>query len=212
VISIVSTVLSVHPFFSSPRGKLQKISTSPGGTEEALTVLADSCIASAEKDFSSKSPFEGIRSPNTSLNDTSNPNIFAGFADISALEGNDTSMDNSLTISSPVDANVTLGTATKRKHYRISNYDDSDNNISTTNPSLSSSLLTDKEASISINDSMISVDDSITEERDGNVLFKRHKKNSKKIQHMNNTNTATANNTNTIAAMHVLLSMSASSQ
>ena len=93
-------------------------------------------------------------------NNTNTKALFAGFADISALEGNDTSMDNSM--SSPNGNNITLGTATKRKHNSI----DNDNDGSYHN--ISSSLLTDKEASISIsiNDtSMISVDDSIIEER-----------------------------------------------
>lgn len=86
--------------FSSPRPAIN--SASSPRTEEALTVLADSCIASAEKDYSS-SRFEG--------NDNDSPNIsrirsigdgiglenvsFVSIADLSAVSNHELDGSNS---------------------------------------------------------------------------------------------------------------------
>lgn len=188
--------------FSSPRPSFKTGSrASSPRTEEALTVLADSCIASAEKDYS-QSQFAQSHT-NTNISSDS-PNLSrinrrdgeAGNAsftslDMSALSAQGESSpldvtaqecDFSTTIEShnnssgsALETSIIPGTATKRKHFSLSE-DQESNSIDSPlkNAHLSISDITDRELS-TINDSIMSVDESMSEDRSSTTSIKKKK-------------------------------------
>ena len=178
--------------FSSPRGNTKSRSrTQSPRTDQGLNVLADSIIASAEKDFSKDgSPFSEIRS--SAFKGMGMENVsFTSLADMSALSAHPDSPLDITNQESPV-MNKSLneskyGTATKRKHSTF-NEDKNTSIILSQNDSMESpnksihlsiSALTDKDA----NDSSILGDDSLVDEdekRSKNVSTKKSKYQSRK--------------------------------
>ena len=168
--------------FSSPRPKEGKdgsrersVGPSSPQTAEALTVLADSCIASSEKDYSKFS--RGAQSPNISVmrdlrsaHGMGMENVsFGSLADMSALTAQESASPLNISASgniSPVlpggHASGGIGTTSKRKHFSIA--DESlvmtDSPFKNTQLQLSMSGITDREASLSMthNDSVMDDD------------------------------------------------------
>ena len=190
--------------FSSPRPNFKTSSSaSSPRTEEALTVLADSCIASAEKDYSQSQFTHNNASATNISSDSPNlsrihrrdegevGNVSFTSLDMSALSAQGGSSPLDVTEAheesdfstatehnnSTLETSVISGTATKRKHYTIAADDQESNSIESPLQNahhLSISGITDRELS-TINDSIMSVDESVSEDRSGAVSLKKKK-------------------------------------